>query len=101
MEMISLLGSAGGLPQDDPGAEHCTKDKIARNDAPSGPALGAGTLARRAVCVAWCRPVTGWRASCGSAPECRHSCLGQQVAQGQGKRGEEPGALLLVASNRR
>ena len=31
------------------------------------------------------------------APESRHSCLGQQVAQGQGKRGEEPGVLLVVA----
>ena len=31
------------------------------------------------------------------APEMSQSRLGQQVAQGQGGRGEEPGALLVVA----
>ena len=77
MEMISLLGSAGGLPQDDPGAEHCTKDKIARNDAPSGPALGAGTLASVCGLVQACdrvesklRQRTGVQAQLSGAASC-------------------------------
>ena len=97
--MISLLGSAGGLPQDDPGAEHCTKDKIARNDAPSGPALGAGTLARRAVCVAWCRPVTGWRASCGEQAVAASRSAGTAVWGSKLYRGKARGVRNLVRSS--